>query len=68
MASCFFILILSWKQTWLEETTKDIEMNNHFIRLDQLPSSVDIRLPLGWCDSENETKYSLASAGTEGKL
>ena len=40
-------------------------MNNHFVRLDQLPSRVDMRLPLGWRDSENETKHSLTSAGTE---
>lgn len=49
----------------LPGTTKAIEINSNFIKLDHLTPSVDIRLPVGWHDSEDESTYSLTSAETE---
>lgn len=49
----------------LPGTTEDIEINSNFIKLDHLTPNVDIRFPLGWHDSEDESTYSLTWAETE---
>lgn len=49
----------------LPGTTEDKEINSNFIKLDHLTPTVDVRFPLGWHDSEDESTHSLPSAEAE---